>query len=72
MKKNVGKFDAFIRFTIVVVLLAMISAILIQSPLGIFLTVLAGVIFTTAITQRCILYNLLGINTRKKSTNSSL
>lgn len=72
MKKNVGKTDAFLRFALVIVLAAMISATVIQSPLGLFLIVVAGVVFTTAATERCILYKFLGINTRKKNADSSL
>jgi len=68
MKKNVGKMDAFLRFTLFIVIAVMISNIVIQSPLGIFLTVVAGVILTTAITEKCMLYNLLGINTRKENS----
>lgn len=72
MTKNVGKRDALLRFALVIVIMAMIFQTDIQSPLAIILIVIAGILFTTAATKRCMVYNLFEISTREKETDSSL
>jgi hypothetical protein len=61
MKKNVGKIDRIIRFALGAVLVVLAVAI----PFW-WLLIPAAIAVVTAAVERCPLYLLLGINTRKE------
>ena len=70
MFNNVGLMDRFIRFAIAGILLYLGLAVYQGTTLGIGLAVFALLPALTALFGSCLLYGLLGINTRPSSQRS--
>lgn len=66
MKKNVGTFDAVIRYIIAVVLAALIYMKVLTGTLAIIAGIVAVAMLLTGLFGWCGLYALLGINTCRK------
>ena len=70
MFNNVGLMDRFIRFAIAGILLYLGLAVYQGTTLGIGLAVFALLPALTALVGSCMLYGLLGINTRSSNQRS--
>jgi len=70
MFNNVGLMDRFIRFVIAGILLYLGLAVYQGTTLGIGLAVFALLPALTALVGSCMLYGLLGINTRSSNQRS--
>ncbi len=67
MFNNVGTIDRLIRLILAVGLAYFGLVVYSGSTLGIVLTIVAAVSALTALAGSCMLYGLLGINTRKEN-----
>ena len=68
MFNNVGTIDRVIRLVVASVLFYVGLAVYGGSTLGIILTIAGAVIVISSLVVSCMLYSLLGINTRKQNT----
>ena len=69
MFNNVGTVDRIIRIILASVLAYFGLLIYSGSALGLGLTIAAAILAITALTSSCMLYGLLGINTRNPQQN---
>jgi hypothetical protein len=67
MFNNIGTVDRLIRLILAIGLAYLGLVVYSGSTLGIVLTVAATVLAVTALASSCLLYGLLGINTRKQN-----
>ncbi|MDA0673278.1 MAG: DUF2892 domain-containing protein [Cyanobacteria bacterium] len=70
MFNNVGWLDRGLRFLAAAVLLYLGGWMYSGSALGVGLAIAGGVALFTGLTGSCVLYGLLGINTRKDNQTS--
>jgi len=63
MKKNIGNFDRVIRIAVALFITFLIFNGSVSGGLGIFLSVIGGLLFLTGVAGDCPLYWLLGVNT---------
>ena len=63
MNKNVGNLDRIIRITVALFIAFLIFSGSVGGGLGIFLSVMGGLFFLTAVAGDCPVYWLLGIST---------
>lgn len=69
MKKNIGKTDAVIRLTGMIIIGIVVSTFSLYSPWSFVLSGFALVLLFTAAFETCPIYSLFGISTRKKEIN---
>jgi len=65
MKRNMGKIDKIVRFTIAVVIVLLVYYELIEGALSYILLTVAAVFVLTSLTGFCPLYGLFGLNSCK-------
>lgn len=65
MKRNMGKIDKIVRFTIAVVIALLVYYRVIEDALSYILLTVAAVFVLTSLTGFCPLYGLFGLNTCK-------
>ena len=66
MKANESGTDRVIRFILGIILLVLGWAVLHNNVLGVILDIIGIILIITAITGFCLLYSVLGINTKKE------
>ena len=69
MFNNIGTVDRFIRLILASILFYFGLLVYSSSALGIGLTIVAIILTAAALAGSCILYGLLGINTRNPQQN---
>jgi len=65
MKRNMGKIDKILRFTIAVIIALLVYYELVQGALAYILLTVAAVFVLTSLTGFCPLYGLFGLNSCK-------
>lgn len=65
MKRNMGKIDKIVRFTIAVIIALLVYYGVIQGALSYILLTVAAVFLLTSLTGFCPLYGFCGLNTCK-------
>lgn len=65
MKRNMGKIDKIVRFTIAIVIALLVYYRVIEDALSYILLTVAAVFVLTSLTGFCPLYGLFGLNTCK-------
>ncbi|MGB5361212.1 MAG: DUF2892 domain-containing protein [Eudoraea sp.] len=65
MKRNMGRIDKIVRFTIAVVIALLVYYELIEGALAYILLAVAAVFVLTSLTGFCPLYGLFGLNSCK-------
>lgn len=65
MKRNMGKIDKIVRFTITVIIALLVYYRVIEGALSYILLTVGAVFFLTSLTGFCPLYGLFGLNTCK-------
>ena len=65
MKRNMGRIDKIVRFTIAVVIVLLVYYELIEGALSYILLAVAAVFVLTSLTGFCPLYGLFGLNSCK-------
>lgn len=66
MKRNMGRIDKIVRFTIVVIIALLVYYEVVGAALSYILLTVAAVFLLTSLTGFCPLYGLLGINSCKR------
>ena len=65
MKRNMGKIDKIVRFTIAVIIALLVYYRVIEGAFSYILLTVAAVFLLTSLTGFCPLYGLFGLNTCK-------
>lgn len=71
MKANINNTDKTIRILLAILLVVLYIAGVVSGTLGIILLIVAIVLLLTALINFCPVWQLLGINTRKKTSPPS-
>jgi membrane-bound ClpP family serine protease len=71
MKANESGTDRVVRFILGIIFLILGWAVLHNNTLGVILDIIGIILIITAITGFCLLYSLLGINTKKEKPPTS-
>jgi len=71
MKANESGTDRVVRFILGIIFLILGWAVLHNNVLGVILDIIGIILIITAITGFCLLYSLLGINTKKEKPPTS-
>lgn len=69
MKKNVGNVDSAIRICLAITIVVLYYFGVIIAPWAYVLLGFAVILLVTSVARRCLIYPLLGINTRTAKTN---
>lgn len=71
MEKNVGSGDRLLRIAIAVLLIALIYLVPLTGLAAVIAGIAAVVLLVTALTSRCLLYKLTGMDTTAKEASYS-
>ena len=71
MEKNVGSGDRLFRIIVAVLLVALIYFVPLEGVAAIVAGIAAAVLLITALTSRCLLYKLTGMDTTSKEASYS-
>ena len=71
MEKNVGSGDRLFRIIAAGLLIALIFLVPLEGLAAIIAGILAAVLLVTALTSRCLMYKLAGVDTTTKETSYS-